>query len=270
MLTVMMIGDVVGRPGRRMVTRYLPMLRQQLGLDLVVANGENIAHGFGLTHKTVADLFTAGVDVITGGNHTWDKKEIVEIMAQHPQVLRPLNYPQDVAGEGCWVDAQKRLAVISLMGYGDMPQVDNPLRTLENKITSLKDEGIEHIFIDFHAEYTAEKRTLCKAFEGYVSAICGTHTHVGTDDLTITSGTVYVTDIGMTGCRDNVIGVESLQPIERMRTGILSRFNVPEECPSIFQAIVMTIDDHERSAYKIKVIDDMILKSQEVSVDDQL
>lgn len=267
-MRIMMIGDVVGRPGREAVRHHLPRLREELGIDLVVANGENIAHGYGLTQATVNELLKAGVDVLTGGNHTWDKKEIFDILKTTPQVLRPLNYPAGVPGCGTWCDAARGLAVISLMGQGDMPPVDNPFNTLAGEIGRLRDAGITTILIDFHAEYTAEKRALCKAFAGQASVIVGTHTHVGTDDLTIDCGTAYVTDIGLTGCRDNVIGMGAEEPIIRMTTGLPARLSVPDSCPAILQAIVVELEEGRAvHALKVKVADAVTTMTQEVADD---
>ena len=198
----------------------------------MIANGENASHGFGLTVKNANELFNTGIDLITGGNHTWDKKKEMLVLLDTKPVLRPDNYPEGVPGSGVKIVEIKgiQLAVINLMGLYTMPQVLNPFTHVLNLVEKLENENVHHIFIDFHAEVTAEKRVLMQLLKGRVSAICGTHTHVGTDDQEITKGTYYVTDVGMTGCRDNVIGMENEMHIQKALTGLGGHFNVPNTC----------------------------------------
>ena len=237
-----------------MVKRFVPALRESEGLDFVVANYENASHGFGLTEKNAKELFGCGIDAMTGGNHTWDKKEIVGLLRSMP-LLRPLNYPSGVPGEGVKVFevGGERLAVVNLMGHYGMPMVDNPFLRILECIDRLETEGVDHIVIDMHAEATSEKRALLMMLKGRVGAIVGTHTHVGTDDLVIDGGCAYVSDIGLTGCRDNVIGMDAKVPIERFLTGLPGRFEVPSRCRKILQMIVVeSIEGQAVSAYKIK------------------
>lgn len=175
-------------------------------------------------------------------------------------VLRPDNYPMEVPGTGVKIVevGEVKLAVINLMGLYTMPQVLNPFTHVLELVEKLENENIKHIFIDFHAEVTAEKRVLMQMIKGRVSAICGTHTHVGTDDQEITDGTYYVTDVGLTGCRDNVIGMESDIPIKKALTGLGGHFNVPNSCKAIMQIVIIDIDENGDAieGFKIKLYDD--------------
>jgi len=252
------IGDIVGRPGRRMIKRYLADIRAKEGLDFVVANYENASHGFGLTPKNAKELFGAGIDLMTGGNHTWDKKEIFGMLEDLP-LLRPINYPEGVPGRGYKIVevAKEPLAVVNVMGHFTMPMVDNPFIAANKIVDILRSEGVENILIDFHAEATSEKRAMFLMLKKRISAQVGTHTHVGTDDLVIDEGAGYVTDVGLTGCRDNVIGMDAKVPIQRFLTGLPGRFDVPEKCKSILQMVVFEFDKGEcKEAYKIKAYDD--------------
>jgi hypothetical protein len=252
------IGDVVGRPGRMMIKEHLPKLRREHGIDFVIANYENASHGFGLTVKNAHELFDTGIDVMTGGNHTWDKKDIVMLMETFP-LLRPHNYPEGVKGTGCRIFevAGEKLAVLNIMGHYGMPYVDNAFRCARDTVEQLKNEGIDHIFLDFHAEATSEKRAMMILLQGSVSGIIGTHTHVGSDDLQIAQGTAYLSDIGLSGCRDNVIGMDSNVPLERFITGVSGRFEVPEKCRKILQIAIMNLDEGKcTEAFKLKIFDD--------------
>ena len=265
-LKIAFIGDIVGRPGRKIIKENLEKLKELHKIDFIIANGENASHGFGLTVKNASELFNCGIDLITGGNHSWDKKKDMIALLESKPVLRPDNYPEGVPGTGVKVIEVNgiKLAVINLMGLYTMPQVLNPFTHVLEVVEKLEAEGVKHIFIDFHAEVTAEKRILMQMLKGRVSAICGTHTHVGTDDQEITDGTYYVTDIGMTGCRDNVIGMESDVPIKKALTGIGGHFNVPNNCRSIMQIAIIDMDEEGKSidGFKIKLYDN---KSEVIS-----
>ena len=257
-MRIAFIGDIVGKPGRNIIKQYLKPLKEEHQIDFVIANYENASHGFGLTMKNAAELFGMGIDVMTGGNHTWDKKEI-HTLFDHFELLRPHNYPQEVSGTGCKVFevGGESLAVLNLMGHFGMPMTDNPFRCAKETVQVLRNEGIKNIFIDMHAEATAEKRALFLMLKSEVSAVVGTHTHVGTDDLQIEEGSLYLSDIGLTGCRDNVIGMEAKTPIERFMTGLPGRFEVPDKCKSILQMLVCDISEGVCSqAFKIKQFSD--------------
>lgn len=259
-MRVAFIGDIVGRPGRKIIKSNLKNLIDRFDINLVIANGENASHGFGLTVKNASELFNCGIDVITGGNHSWDKKKDILTLLETKPVLRPDNYPKQIPGSGVKIlDINGiKLAVINLMGLYTMPQVLNPFTHAVELIEKLNNDGINHIFIDFHAEVTAEKRVLMQLLKGKVSAICGTHTHVGTDDLEISDGTFYVSDIGLTGCRDNVIGMDSKIPIQKALTGLGGHFDVPNNCKSIMQIIIVDIDQNAKAkdGMKVKLYDD--------------
>jgi len=259
-LRVAFIGDIVGRPGRKIIKSNLKNLIDRFDIDFVIANGENASHGFGLTVKNASELFNCGIDLITGGNHSWDKKKDILTLLETKPVLRPDNYPKEIPGSGVKIlDINSiKVGVINLMGLYTMPQVLNPFTHAVELVDKLNNDGINHIFIDFHAEVTAEKRVLMQLLKGKVSAICGTHTHVGTDDLEISDGTFYVSDIGLTGCRDNVIGMDSKIPIQKALTGLGGHFDVPNNCKSIMQIIIVDIDKNgkARDGMKVKLYDD--------------
>jgi hypothetical protein len=252
------IGDIVGRPGRMMLETHLKKLKAHYALDVVIANGENATHGFGLNAENAKELFKSGVDMLTGGNHSWDKKEIIPLLDILP-ILRPLNYPEGVPGRGVGILHVKGvdIAIINLMGHYGMPMVDNPFIAVQKAVDSLKEQGIGTIVIDFHAEATSEKRALHMMLKGKVSAIFGTHTHVGTDDLLIENGTCYVSDVGLSGCRDNVIGMEKEAPLKRFLTGLPASLDIPKKCKKIVQMVVCEIEDGQCiGAEKIRVFDD--------------
>lgn len=250
------IGDVVGKPGRQIIKRHLSRLRQEHFLDFVIANYENASHGFGLTEKNCVELLGYGIDMMSGGNHSFDKKEICTLFEKYP-LIRPINYPKETPGSGVYRTpiSDKEIAVINLMGYYTMPMVDNPFTKIKEEIERLKAEGTKHIIIDMHAEATSEKQALLHLLKEDVSAILGTHTHVATDDLQIRNGCCYVTDVGLTGCIDGVIGMDSEVPLKRFLTGMGGHYTVPESCHAIFQMVVFELDNEGRcvEAQKIKI-----------------
>ncbi|MEA1918137.1 MAG: TIGR00282 family metallophosphoesterase [Campylobacterota bacterium] len=257
-MKIAFIGDIVGRPGRSIIRDNLKRIKEREGIDFVIANYENASHGFGLTQKNSSELFGNGIDVMSGGNHSFDKKEIMSLF-DSLELLRPHNYPKEVAGTGCKVYEVngEKLAVLNLMGHFSMPYVDNAFRCAKRSVEALHVEGIKNIFIDFHAEATSEKRAMMMMLEGQVSAIIGTHTHVSTDDFQISSNTAYLSDIGLTGCRDNVIGMDKKAPLDKFLNGVGGHFDVPKSCKKILQLAVMQLDDGKCvDAYKIKCFDD--------------
>lgn len=255
-----LIGDIVGKIGRQQVARYLKEAREKYHLDFVVANGENASHGFGLSISCMQELQEAYVDVFTGGNHTWDKKDIVSFLSlENSNVLRPHNYPQGVVGSGIYRGEvnQESFAILNLMGHFGMPQCENAFLCAKNVVEFLHQE-VCNILLDFHAEATSEKRAMFMMLKGKISAIVGTHTHVGTDDLEIFDGTFGVSDIGMCGARESVIGMKAKEPIERFLTGLPNRLEVPEGngIPSIFQMVVCEIVHGKCiEAFKVKAVD---------------
>jgi len=262
-LRIAFIGDIVGRPGRKIIKENLSKIKEEYNIDFVIANAENASHGFGLTVKNCDELLKAGIDIITGGNHSFDKKKDMMVLLETQPVLRPDNYPEGLIGTGIKVcDVQtsegvEKLAVINLMGQFAMPTVENPFNWAKKLVAQLQEDGVKNIFIDFHGEATSEKRIMLMMFKNQVSAICGTHTHVGTDDLQIFDNTAYLTDMGLTGCMDNVIGMDPYVPVQKATTGIGGHFEVPNSCKAILQMMVVDIEDGKaKDCFKIKKICD--------------
>jgi len=257
-LRIAFIGDIVGRPGRTIIKEHLQRYKGEHNIDFIIANYENASHGFGLTAKNATELFATGIDVMTGGNHTWDKKDIIPLF-NSLELLRPQNYPEGVPGTGCKIYTinDEKLAVLNLMGDFAMPSVDNAFICAKKTIAEVKALGVKNIFIDFHAEATSEKRAMLMMLHNQVSAIVGTHTHVGTDDLQIFNNTGYLSDIGLTGCRDNVIGMDAKVPVKKFLTGLPAHFDIPKKCNRILQMVVFDIEDGKCSnAFKIKKLCD--------------
>ena len=256
-MKIAFIGDIVGRPGREMLQIHLKNLRKKYDLDFVIANYENVSHGFGLTLKNANELFGYGVDVMSGGNHTWDKKDILPLFKTH-ELLRPHNYPDGVEGTGCKIYdiGSEKLAVLNLLGHYAMPYTDNVFRCADETVKALHQEGIKNIFIDFHAEASSEKRAMMMLLQGRVSGIVGTHTHISSDDLHISQGTLYLSDMGLSGCRDNVIGMDAKTPLKQFLTGVKGHYDIPKKCKRIMQILIMDISQGVcNSAFKLKIFD---------------
>jgi len=264
-MRIAFIGDIVGQPGRKMIQEHLQKLRDEESIDFVIANYENASHGFGLTMKNCDELFSYGIDVMTGGNHSWDKKDILPLFDTR-EILRPHNYPDEVAGTGLKIYdvAGKKLAVLNLMGHYGLPMSDNAFRCARENVTKLKENGVQNIFIDFHAEATSEMRGMLMLLQGEVAGIIGTHTHVSSDDFQISQGTAYLTDIGLTGCRDNVIGMDKKVPLRQFLTGMKGHYDIPKKCKKILQIAILDIEDGKAThAFKLKIFDDnRVLKTE--------
>jgi hypothetical protein len=246
---ILAIGDVVGRPGRRAVSQLLPGLRQQYGLDLVIANAENAAGGLGLTLATAKELLDSGVDILTSGNHIWAEREIIPYLDSEMPILRPLNYPPGVPGKG--YVTRGRVAVVNLMGRTFMGDFDCPFRAMDQLLPKLEQKVI---IVDFHAEATSEKVAMGRYLDGRVSAVLGTHTHVGTIDAQLLSrGTAYVTDIGMTGPLDSVIGDDAEAVIQRFLTQMPHRLSVGKGKIAL-NAILLRVADDTGKAISIERI----------------
>jgi len=226
---ILFIGDVVGEPGRRAVAGLAAKLRARMGADVVVANGENAAGGAGITRNTARELFAAGVDIITTGDHIWDQKEAAQLLPEEPRLLRPANYPAGTPGQGSVVwpsEGSAILAVINLQGRVFMPAMDDPFRAARDEVARAR-SYTSTILVDFHAEATSEKIALARWLDGQVSAVIGTHTHVQTaDEQVMPGGTAFLCDAGFTGPHDGVIGREAAPVIERFLTGMPRRFEV--------------------------------------------
>jgi len=210
-MKVLMIGDVVGEAGRKALARHLPDLNERHAIDYIVVNAENLAGGFGITEPTCKEIFGLGVHVLTSGNHIWDKREVLEYIPGEPRLLRPYNYPADCPGSGLHLGAAAdgtRVAVLNLQGRVFMPPIDCPFRGAERALAEIGDRA-DVVLVDIHAEATSEKIAMGWHLDGRVSAVVGTHTHVPTaDERVLPEGTAYVTDLGMTGPYDSVIGVD--------------------------------------------------------------
>ena len=257
-MKILFIGDVVGKPGRRAVATLVPHLREERHIDFVIANGENSAHGAGLTASTVDALLTSGVDVITSGDHVWDQKEVYEVIGREPRLLRPLNLPPSVPGKGSTVARLEGLApvgVLNLIGRVFMPTADCPFRAAETEVARLAAQT-KIIIVDLHAEATSEKIAMGRFLDGRVTAVIGTHTHVPTaDEHILPRGTAYLSDAGMCGPHDSVLGRDVSAVLQRFLTQMPHKMEVAEGdvalCGAIIDADEMT--GHARSIERIRV-----------------
>jgi metallophosphoesterase (TIGR00282 family) len=251
---ILFIGDVVGSPGRKAVAQLLPGLRAQHRLHFVIANGENSAGGAGITPATASEIFNAGVDVITTGDHLWDQKEVMELLENEPRFLRPRNYPHGTPGHGSAVferEGLPPLAVINLQGRTFMPDLENPFSFANEEVQRLR-QRTNIIFIDMHAEATSEKIALARMLDGKVSAVVGTHTHVQTaDEQIFPGGTAFLCDAGFTGAHESVLGREIDPIIQRFLTGMPQRFGVAKE-RVLLQGALLEINDVSGRAEKIQ------------------
>jgi len=242
---LLFIADIVGEPGRRAVKQLVPALRQKHDLDVVVANGENSAGGSGITVNTANDIFSAGVDVITSGDHLWDQKEVTALLANERRFVRPLNYPAGTPGQGSFIfqaDNRPPVAVLNLQGRTFMPVLENPFLLARAEVERLR-RTTSIIFVDLHAEATSEKIALARMLDGKVSAVVGTHTHVQTaDEQIFPGGTAYLTDGGFTGPHESVLGREIEPVIRRFLTHQPQRFEVASE-RVLLQGALIEIDD---------------------------
>ena len=250
-MLVLAIGDIIGRPGRQAVNKLLPGLRQQYGLDLVIANGENAAGGFGITPDIAQELLDYGIDILTSGNHIWAQKEIFPYLEGKLPILRPLNYPPGVPGRGYLII--KQTMIVNLIGRTFMGDFDCPFRAMDKLLAEVKPKPAV-IIIDFHAEATSEKIALGRYLDGRVSAVLGTHTHVGTIDAQLLSkGTAYVTDIGMTGPMDSVIGDDTKSVLHHFLTMLPHHLSVGKG-KAEFNAVLVKIDEASGKATGIERI----------------
>ncbi len=257
-MRVLVIGDVIGKPGRRAVQTFVPQLRQEFNLDLVIANGENMAGGFGITPDTAQELLESEVDVITSGNHIWKQKEIIPYINEEWPLIRPANYPPGTPGRGYIQVGQ--VGVLNIMGRVFMAALDCPFRAAQLALDEMKKvTPPKVIIVDFHAEATSEKQAMGWYLDGRVSAVVGTHTHVGTADTRILpKGTAFVTDVGMTGPYNSVIGSEVGPVLDQFITQMPFRFNVPSHGPVILNSVLVDIDESDGRATNIQRIDRMV------------
>jgi metallophosphoesterase (TIGR00282 family) len=251
-LNVLFVGDIVGRQGRRAVAALLAGLKAEFGIDFTIANCENAAGGFGLTRNVAEELLSSGIDVLTSGNHIWDKREMVPLLDSMDRVLRPHNYPPGVPGRGCGVynvNEDLKVCVINLQGRVFMKAIDCPFRTADSLLEQV--HGYITV-VDMHAEATSEKMALGWYLDGRVAAVIGSHTHIQTaDERVLPEGTAYITDAGMTGAFDSVIGIEKEAIINRFLTGIPNRFDQATQDTRL-AGVVVSIDTRSRKAVAIR------------------
>jgi len=249
----LMIGDVIGKPGRQALERLLPSLRQQYKINLVIANAENTAGGLGLTLSTAKELMDAGVDIMTSGNHIWDQKEIIPYLDGNLPIVRPLNYPPGVPGKGYFI--RNNVAVVNLIGRTFMNNYDCPFRAMDTLLASLRN-SCQVIIVDIHAEATSEKVAIGRYLDGRVSAVVGTHTHVGTIDARIfPKGTAYLTDVGMTGPVESVIGDDIQAVIQRFLNVMPYRLPVSSGKKISLNSVLLGIDEKTGRAQSIERLD---------------
>jgi 2',3'-cyclic-nucleotide 2'-phosphodiesterase len=230
-MRILYIGDIVGSPGRQIVHDRLADILVQQRIDLAIANCENAASGFGITPRLADELFAAGIEVLSGGNHIFDRKEILDYFPRQPRLLRPANFPTGTPGSGLFIGQAKDgsdYAVLNLQGRTFMAPLDDPFRTAERELARVP-ENVKIILVDMHAEATSEKQAMGWYLDGKVSAVIGTHTHVATADARILpGGTAYITDVGMTGPHDSIIGMQKGAIIQRFLDALPTRFEVAE------------------------------------------
>jgi metallophosphoesterase (TIGR00282 family) len=244
-MKILFIGDIIGKPGRRAIRELLPEIVELDGIDFVIANCENAAAGFGVTRDIVDELFQSHIDVLTSGNHIWDKKEIIDFIGDFSKLLRPANYPAGTPGCGSVVIPTRsgnHVGVINLSGRIFMQPLDCPFRTAEREIAQVR-KNAAVIIVDFHAEATSEKKTMGWFLDGQVTAVLGTHTHVQTaDEEILPQGTAYISDVGMTGPFDSVIGIKKDEILTRFLTQIPNKFDVAKGDVRL-QGVVLDIDE---------------------------
>jgi metallophosphoesterase (TIGR00282 family) len=242
---ILFIGDIVGRPGRELVRRGLTTIVEDHGIDLVIANAENSAAGFGITREIGDQLLEWGIDVMTSGNHIWDKKEALDYIGTEPRLLRPANFPAGAPGNGRYLARTRddvSVGVVNVMGRAFMAPLDDPFAVVLREIDALR-ERTRIIFVDFHAEATSEKIAMGWHLDGKVTAVVGTHTHVQTaDERILPNGTAYLTDVGMTGPHDSIVGVEIEAALGKFLTGLPARFETATGNPRL-HAVIVEADD---------------------------
>lgn len=255
---ILFIGDIVGRPGRQALKHSLEDLKKQYQVDVIIANVENAAGGFGCTIPVYNELVELGIDLFTSGNHIYDQKDMVDKFDSCDKLIRPYNYPPGNPGKGYRVirKPEYALAVVNLLGQVFTSQVDCPFRSGMALVEDLRKQGYVNIFVDFHAETTSEKNALGHYLDGKVTAMVGTHTHVVTaDERLLPEGSAYITDVGITGFRDGVIGFEKESIISKFLTQRNKRFMIPKNGQKVLQAVVVTFDSNSGKATAIERVE---------------
>lgn len=254
-MNILLVGDICGRTGRTTLLKYLPALKREKNIDIAIVNGENSAGGRGITKNTLGELYRAGADIITSGNHIWDKKEIINFIDDEPFLIRPANYPAPAPGKGFCIYPlkAKNIGVMNLSGRSFMPPMDCPFQKVDQLVKKLSHE-CDIIILDFHAETTSEKVAMGWYLDGKVTCVVGTHTHVQTaDEQILPQGTAYLTDLGMVGPRISVLGMKRESVLERFKTCRPVRFE-PADGPAVFSALLVTIDDRTNKASALQRI----------------
>lgn len=254
-LNILFIGDVVGETGRRMVKTYLPSIKRENKVDLVIANGENLSGGFGITKEKAEEMFNSGISILTSGNHIWDKKEIFNFIENEPRILRPANFPSQVPGKGSIIVSvnSSKVGIVNLQGRIFMEPLNSPFEIAISEIEKIKNET-NAIIVDFHGEATSEKTAMGWFLDGKVSAVVGTHTHIMTaDEKILPNGTAYITDVGMTGAKDSIIGIKKEHALTRFLKCIPQRLEA-EKGKGIFSAVFFRVDPISGKALEIKRI----------------
>jgi 2',3'-cyclic-nucleotide 2'-phosphodiesterase len=250
-MRVLFVGDIVGSPGRQIVRDRLVDVVAQRQIDLVIANGENAASGFGITPRLAEELLKMGIDVLTGGNHSWDRKEILEFMPHEPRLLRPANFPEGNPGSGLYLGTAKngvKYAVLNLQGRVFMAQIDDPFRKADCELAKIPADAA-FVLVDMHAETTSEKVAMGWYLDGRVTAVIGTHTHVATaDEHVFPQGTAYITDAGMTGPHGGVIGMDRDGIVQKFLNGLPARFEVASGDVQMNCVLIETDDQGPRNA----------------------
>lgn len=261
-MKVLFLGDVFGKPGREILKKELLTVIKENEVDIVIANGENAAGGIGITPAICETFLDMGIDVVTSGNHIYKKKEIYDYIVQQPRLLKPANYPPGTPGRGYYIISDKgnnKVAVINICGRVFLENLDCPFRCIDKILEHIKGET-SIIIVDFHAEATSEKVAMGWYLDGRVSALVGTHTHIQTaDERVLPGGTAYITDVGMVGPRDSVIGVKKENIIERFLKSMPQRFTVAED-DCMINAVVIDIDERIGKANSIRRIN-LVVKS---------
>ena len=253
-MNILIIGDIVGNPGIEAVRRHLSKLKEDLNIDFTIANGENSADGMGITHKILKDLFAFGVDVVTMGNHTWGKKDIFSFIDDEERLVRPANYADGLPGRGSTIINcnEKKIGIINLIGRVEMGgSFDSPFEIGSKVIDKLRADGAEIIIVDFHAEATAEKKALAYYLKDKANILFGTHTHIQTaDEMIYDSGMGYITDVGMTGPRDSIIGMSPEVALKRFLTQIPERYSCADG-EFMFNGVVFSFDEESKRVSKV-------------------
>ena len=261
-MRILMVGDVFGRPGRKFFAEQTSKLRQEKNIDVVIVNGENAAHGKGLTQATFNALLSGGADVVTSGNHIWDRKDVYDFIDREPFLVRPANYPETCPGQGFCIYPYKakNIGVINLEGRIFMQPLDSPFARAEEILKEIR-QDCDIILVDFHAEATAEKLAMGYFLDGKVTAVVGTHTHVQTaDERLLPKGTAYITDLGMVGPLNSVIGTQVDISVERFLTCRNLMFEVAE-APSVYCGVLLEVDDKTNLAVsieRIKIVEEIV------------